>query len=977
MGKKKARKTSSESGLKPGIISKLGTTEFSDSVSYVEEVKRVMAGKGPKFNFPFLNQDATFTKFVSHLARSPYPYVVMVGEVGIGKTMMIDHTLGVLNGDIPLEEIAKQCPELEPEFRRIKERVSDFQHRDYLIIPNLKKPREPIVLDYTGDSIERDLPIFEEFCGDIVDVLDNFAEDNKERIRFRFREDRFKEYIRAEINQLYVEIYKKILDITYHGRKDKNTDVALVTVTPKDKGKTRGKPKKKREQHFVGTWKFLNSGVKLEPYKKNDRSGISGRGVTKAMIEKGLSKNYLHKITRDKLNNLMNQLKNFDVYTEKEDRKKDGAPLSWADLKEIVYQEFRDYNNKVILPFEEEYREDPFSQPAMMSELKQRPKYRSKKRISPVTLSDLESKLQKIRAKFDKGMCSPELLKWMDSVINYFKDERSEVEKTIVEMLDEVEKKDRRSTKKRSFVKVKGKGAKAIDDEEEDGRDDDGIAFRLRHGDHRISAYHIFMANHFKDLAAQGNVDSVIVSDFSPSSLFGTYVLHNDNTPPHMTLSSLGTYFQGGILVFPDHFNRLVKTLRGVGEKGTGKGSSVSGMRERFLESLQKGEMLLVNDGILFKLKAPRMILGCDNEDPFVIQLGFMHYEYDDALRDRIEKIDVPYIAENTEQTRAGTIKVIIDRINNYNSTERDKAAALSVTPEVVDVLLRETLLWESLGFLEYRGLTKRVDEIMRFAERKGHKEVSLDTLKELNKENAPNETFVFIDRDFKDPDGYNALPDKAVGYINSLAVFGEMLSCRMGCSSYIIRSRDPLPKERGRFELLEKEEGMTDRTANKGYTLATSFLNNMFYGIRRPGLNSKEGWQILTEKVGEKFGFGGDSSALAMTLSILSVLSDTPVYTNRFFTGTLQPNSGALVQEEMKKAEKSEDDKSAEGEAGQIGGVYTKALTPTRIHQLLEKSEKSRDVYFIFPSGNRRELAEEVVTDPFDVESRVTCIPV
>jgi hypothetical protein len=135
----------------------------------------------------------------------------------------------------------------------------------------------------------------------------------------------------------------------------------------------------------------------------------------------------------------------------------------------------------------------------------------------------------------------------------------------------------------------------------------------------------------------------------------------------------------------------------------------------------------------------------------------------------------------------------------------------------VIDVLLRETLLWESLGFLEYRGLTKRVDEVMRFADRKEHKEVTLATLKALNKENAPNVMFAYIDRDFKDPDGFTALPESKIGYVNGLSVFGSYLSDRGPYSSYIVRSREPLAKGKGRFELLEKEEGMTDETANKG----------------------------------------------------------------------------------------------------------------------------------------------------------------
>ena len=202
-----------EDKLPRGIQTSVGDKDipvFPEHLDEVEKFDPKVADNG----VPFVGHRERFKEFV-RLLRTQYPYVNLEGDFGIGKTLMINFALGVIKGEISIEELEKEFPDLVEDFEAIKKRVKRFQHRDYLILPNLHAPTEYTALDYTDPKkSEVDSRTARQFCDDISTVLSNYAMDNRHNIRLLFSEDEFKEYIRFRINELYVELYKQVADVT-------------------------------------------------------------------------------------------------------------------------------------------------------------------------------------------------------------------------------------------------------------------------------------------------------------------------------------------------------------------------------------------------------------------------------------------------------------------------------------------------------------------------------------------------------------------------------------------------------------------------------------------------------------------------------------------------------------------------------------------------------------------------------------------
>jgi len=954
-----------EKPLDTGIVRKIGTVSIPGPHSYVSEIEQFLEGNsGAEFSFPFVNQDEQFRALVLHLANSRFPFAVLVGEPGIGKTMMLRHVRDVVKGEVSLDEIAEKTPSLRPEFEALLKRAGECEHRDYLLLPNLRRPRDVRALDYTDSrEIEKDETAAQEFCTQVVDVLDNYAGDYREKIRFKFDEADFRVYARAKINKFYTQVFTAIGELT-----KKNRDAALVTIIPRLKT---GKVKYRMDVK----WDFLNTGVAPAKYKAAAGYGARAKAPNKPDIERELAKSYIPEQMQTAFELLMEDLIRADL---------DGGKSQPLD---IALEEFRAFNGEIIDGFRREYRttrpersqaggkkasskklrgakqlgtgaETPaVTQNMLLGELRQGPQYRRTPRISEKTLEDLESRIRAVRTKFNgDGDCSEQLLVWMDSVVAYFGEERRAVEQNIVYMLKEIQEQERESSKRRK--PQRGYGA----DEDKKEKRPELTAFKLQHGDRRMPVKEIFQLNVQKDPRASGAVSDVTITDFSQEVLFAHSSKDDTSLPPHRTLTHLGTYFQGGILVFPDEFGRFVSAIRGLSAgQVTSRDVGASSMRERFLEALQDGELSMVLNGTTFTFKAPRIIIGCSNEDPFLVQEGD-NWVYDHALRDRFKVIDVPEIRESTPATRAGTLEVIRRQVKAYEA--RREGPPIELDTEATDRILRETLIGGgSMVWLTYRGLTKRVDEVMHFAKNRGERKVTLDTLRAVRLADSHAVRFMLVDADLEKFGGYCQLPDKRIGFVNGLAIWGLSsgsslvpASGRIGISSYIVRRKEKLPLDGSRFVLAEKEE-LADPSMNKGWSLAVDHIENILYALRGE-MDEKRGWQVKTEFSGEWGYAGGPSASLPIGLSLLSALAGKgfEIYKNRFFTGTLDPTTG---------------------EVGPIGGVYYKSLTPTRIHERLkEEGASSNPMYFIFPPANVRELVEEDQIDPFGLEQHVTSIP-
>lgn len=193
--------------LRPGIVEKLGQALLPEPVSYLDEVRGFLKNSGNS-SFPFMNQEKPFRRMLSYLAQSPYPYAVLVGPPGIGKTMMTDYLLGIIENRVPDEELRKAGPDLPEEAKLIRSRLDKFEHRDYMILPNLYRPRTPVVLPYRKDAIEKDMQAATEYSKALASLLMNYVRDNADRMRLKFSTGEFSEYFLSKVAEFYVSAYE-------------------------------------------------------------------------------------------------------------------------------------------------------------------------------------------------------------------------------------------------------------------------------------------------------------------------------------------------------------------------------------------------------------------------------------------------------------------------------------------------------------------------------------------------------------------------------------------------------------------------------------------------------------------------------------------------------------------------------------------------------------------------------------------------
>ncbi len=966
--------------LSPGIHSlKVNGHIITTSQSFIEEVTQFTQSRDGRqgtadiAELPFVNQYKPFVQLVRALATE-YPYAVLLGEPGVGKTMMIDFISNVIQGKIPLEKVEKMAPELVPEFKKIIERARSFEHRSYILLPNLKDPMNVSTLSYTDDKqFDKDAALAQNFCQDLGTILGNYAADNRNNIRLSLTKSEFDQYIQSKISGFYVQLYEGVANLTdpveraASGRTAKRpqSHFALVTIDPPNQ--------LYRPSTIKSRWRFVERNRKgrqpnmdLSRYRTGETSGFAkeARAPTKEQLERGLGENFVSKRAEPLMSNLLWELTVLDIEGLEDEQK-----------FEIFRDAFVDYTRRVVEPMEEAYQRGKIpSQSAMLSELKtQGISYFAQRRFSAKTIDDIASKVGEIRDRYVNGMgVSGGLKSWMDSAVAYFETERVALERTVQTMWDKIREIENKTPPKireretRERGKAKKESEKSEEEREAARKSYGDVHFELRHGKHIMDIKNIMKANTFRDPSSSGVVTINEVREFSEEILFGTFTAHDNKTPPHMLYATLGTFFRGGVLVFPDSFSDFVRSIAGGSRISIGEDNEINSrsMREQFLNYLQTGNLTVTKDGISYRFNAPKVLIGSDNQDPFVtIYGGFRRNEA--GLRDRITSIPVPFIADNTQEARRGTLTVLYRALDGFNkrSSQSDGITPITINDEAADMLLRSnTVALDRIVLLEYRGFTKLVEDICAYARMKKETEITPELLRQRTLDNLPPAFFLGIDRRTTDYGGYAYMPEKQVGSVNAVAVYlafgGGLTGSYTPIQSYFVPSIDRLPLNRSRIELVDIESKMTDETAIKGFELAQDYIKRFIDSLRRDEkvLSPEEGWQLKTQFRDMWGGLGGPSASLAITLSMLSALSGEEMYKNRFVTGTIDPSDGS---------------------AGQVNGVYYKGLVPARISELLGLDGSSDPMYLLIPAANLKEMTRDIIFDPFGMERRVAILPV
>ncbi|MBN2053235.1 hypothetical protein JW756_07055 [Candidatus Woesearchaeota archaeon] len=981
MGAEEKDRESSRTVLKPGIIKEINGRRIPTFPDYTDEIKEFLKEQDDrKPSLPFVNQDKAFMQILRTLSTS-YPYVAPIGQSGIGKSMMVDYIINLLTGKTKLEELKQAKPEAVPMLEKIIEGWSNkFGHRKFLSIANLADPLNVDSIAYTSPkTLENDFNTALSFCNDISEYLKNYIRYNKDDIRFNMSEEEFRRFVKLRLHTIYLDVLEEIeKNMRLEQKKDSKSLEPIGFLKfhlPDDIY-----DKKKQIKAMVDIINIINERTNEEEEKTKPEQKEQQKEQQKAeQKEQPLIRHISHTIqeAEDMFKDLLYQASMIDiVYSETEEKK---------ERENVFMNEYNSYINTILKPAYEKCKEGKIrNHKLLIGNLLSKVKSQMPERhISQKTIDKIIEELEDFKDTYIKYAEEEKLKSWMSSVVQYFKEEKEIIKDNLLQMVkfderendrirDEIRERRREKDLKKEIARKTGFSEESKEKKEKEKKEDDEkikklqkkywSEFNVPHGIGKRDIERIMTVRELGyDFPTNRGITWTKLGDLEDECLFGLFSDSDgdeiENEPPHCTIERLGPFFKSGLLVFPDAFKSFIEFI-------TSKYNASKGLKGQFLEYLQTGVLTIFNGGISYRFEAPKIIIGCDNEDPFELTDNIFSIREEEGMRSRIKIVNVPHLADNTKEVRKGSIKVIYDTIKKYNEDMQAKGnpeKELGITEEAANMILQAGLESEILASLKYRNLTSKIEELCAYAVSKNEKKITAQLLKEQIKDDLPPDFFYYVDREQKFG-GYFDLPEKQQGHVNGLSVFSDDNGNAAPAEIVKVRSyfKPGIDEEEDttHFELVDIKSEMTDETTIKGYELAKDFVSSLIHKsfIKGKKFSSGTDWQIKTHFGENWYGGGGPSASVAIALSMLSAVADDPIYKNRFVTGTLDPLMG---------------------EVGAIGGTYYKGLIPFRIKELLEKKGEKEQVYFMFPAVNLKDLSRDAIFDPFGLESKVTCIPI
>ncbi|MCK4670752.1 MAG: hypothetical protein KAT43_06125 [Nanoarchaeota archaeon] len=868
--------------------------------TYIDEINGF---RKPKFHIA--NREKDITQLIRRVAYSKKPNFALVGEPGNGKTMTLDYMIDVITGK---KKIPKKHKWYEL-FETIRGKVKGFQTRDYLFLPNLQDPYRPYVLDFQNREVDEAEKVAEAFGKEFARFADKLG--HHEKIHPFFTISEFKRYVHDSVRLIYEKLYGKfndieeyVVDFEFNPKKDFQTfDLeytfldkpnwgairkglgmpATRTVNKKKKGDDKKKPKgKKKEKKVV---------------------------VTQAEVKKNLRRRLRRNIQKQAIT-LFTLIDEIEVPEHSVTQKKEITKKIIQEVQQ-EYKEASDiYKEKGIVPY---FRK--LSSMKVFADLELR--------IAPKSMAWCMSEFQAIAGIYKKK--APKTVgEWIDSVVRYFRDNQDTFAKALLN----------------SYKSARGDRGASRETKRPDHpfafEDYSYYSFELPHGKSMMEIEQILQIGSLA-LSKGGELCIKYPGSFSEDEMWGKISKPDDSTPPHMCFSP-GYLMEASMLVLIDNMQGFFKALLGSEVKDS------AARRQTILTFVESGDLLIERDGITFNVHSPTMIIGCDNDSPFIKHHSYCTdlYDVDSSMASRFILYDWENYAPNNKETRKGTIGVIHQAVREFN---KEYSTKLKLAPEIIDKLLVSTIS-SSLLRLDYRFLNDRIFDLLSFLRRKNHTETfTLEHMIEFNREKEPNDRFATIDARFDsrvcDP------PKEAVGQVSGVTLFreevrGDFFPIRSGVIHDLARDAD------GNFQHCDSESGLNTQVTHKGYLEAADFVKRLI------GKPTRFVTKTIFHRVYDKI--DGPSGSLAIALSLCSAIGNVPILRNKAVTGTLDFSEGTI---------------------GPIGGVYDKAVAIWRAQQHMKEAGSKERMQFMFPIENLRELREELEVSPYPVADDIDLIPV
>ena len=878
---------------------------------------------------PFENQTKPFHQAVRYL-NSGYPYIVFTGKPGIGKSLMLEYLVGVISQEIPLYKVKKLFPQLIPVFKEIIDKSETFEPRDYLFLPNLQNPNLVKPISYVDqDFSEDDFSLATEFCLEISSLFNSYADPAQKKIQQSLPKSYLDKYIKSMVYDLinstystFLEMNKVIPDddlnniepisianIQFNEKLDVNYEILSKNFTKKDEVQ------------------FLDIELKKFAGFTTERNNI-----TYGELESGISNTYLLLRTKSDIKYHIDKIKQLDV---KDYNNKQIIDLFKKNLNEI--------SSNLTSKIKKEYDNSKIKNQTELYNFVTKSNKKSYFYItsSNATIKEIYEGLDEIWSEYKTYEPSEEITKWMKNSISFFKKEKQLLKDLLTKELMEQEG--------QRYILHNNENVNSIDtknsDEKKNKKDKSKTRknkynvprFQFPHGDEFYNIDEIFEPFQLKGNNGEKSKFSwSTLNSLDSKTLFGKF-LETNEVPPHQRFVYKGNLFKNSILVIPDQFNQFVSNL-----SNSEKDNTMT--KDQFLEYLQTGILTLESQGVIYQLDAPKMILGCDNQNPFQTLKGLM-LTTETGLQDRIKTINVPDVQQNSVEVREGTLRVLYNTIKNFNQVNSKRIRA---KPDAINFLLQSGLEVPNYASLRYRRVISKIEDLCNFAYTNNSLTITTDVVKNWIKDKFDEEHFMLID---SEKEKYFESPKTKIGSTNGLFI-GDSYFGYLDINSHL---NYLLPNKKIKhFELMESTSNMSGKSMEKGFSYSIDYISNLMMETSTlPKLKDKE-WQIKTHFKNIWGELDGASASMAIVASIISTMGKDPIYNNRFMTGTIGPKQGNCYE---------------------IGGVYLKSLVPYRLHELSE--DKNSKFYYLFPEGNLREFSHNCNIDAFDINDKITSFPI
>ncbi len=929
--------------MEPGLHTVVAGIKVLSFPSYRVEVDSFSHDGNAALGKPFVNQDRTLLE-VLRILTTDYPYAVLLGDSGIGKSMILDYVVGILTGRVGREEVARHFPDAVRSIDEIIAKSAHFEHRDYLLLPNLFEPMSPVSIAYTNaDGSRRDRKVADDFSMALRNHLNNYAAMNRRHMRKTMSVDEFEKWADSSLAGLFASAYRSITNNSHFLTFDENHAVVVVGLSF-----GRGLSSKGDIKAEVSFEHKPGARLRYGDLKSAAQLGDGFVGVNRDIVIHGLGTGYFPHALRKDVVWFLQQLNTVDVVGE------DGVLINDYAKGNYAISRLNGLSSEIKTAVLDGYRNGNIRANAdvLAHVTRTYPNYLPARRISPASIDHLVSGVSEIVGYYGNHECSDELKRWMASVGQFFSKERYIVTATLESMLAEIEEKERKGLLEVNTMADEAKRGKRAKKQVNDGNNKKqelyaGIRFWLPHGVMNVFVEQILNPHYLSNIGRSTGYTETNMDGASVEGVFGSFSHLTQDMPPHRALVSLGKFFRGGILVFRDTFGDFVQLMAEHKE---------ASMRQRFLEYLQTGVLAIANEGVSFTLESPKILLGSDNGDPFMTLYHDVPRD-ETGFRSRISVVNVPSFAPNTGEARYGTLEVIV-RAMNDTRTDGPAQGRLVIDPEVMHALLCSQLAGQGLVSLRYRDLWQLVQNTAGHATQKGYPRVSMAVVREMMREKFPPTFLFYVEEERTRHAGYFSESDRS-GMVNGVSVgYNEngFFVARMPVQAYVTVGRNRNDKAVSAFQHVDISSGLAgEGTVMKGFELAADYMRMLLEKIS-PKWKEEYDWVVKTQYAGNWSLVGGASASAATVVAQLSALAGDTVYKNRFVTGTLNP---------------------ADGSIGPVGAVYLKSAVPNRLAELALERGGDGLMYMLLPAQNVEHLSREMLFDPFGVAGRVVCLPV